>query len=54
MADERFFVTGALGCLGAWVVRNLISENLHVTVYDLGSSMASARTADGAGGDRTD
>jgi nucleoside-diphosphate-sugar epimerase len=38
MADERFFVTGALGCLGAWVVRNLISENLHVTVYDLGSS----------------
>ena len=38
MAEERFFVTGALGCLGAWVVRNLISENLHVTVYDLGSS----------------
>ena len=38
MADERFFVTGALGCLGAWVVHNLIRENLPVTVYDLGSN----------------
>lgn len=38
MADERFFVTGALGCLGAWVVRNLIREGAGVTVYDLGSS----------------
>ena len=38
MAEERFFVTGALGCLGAWVVHNLIRENLPVTVYDLGSN----------------
>ena len=37
MSDERFFVTGALGCLGAWVVRNLIGEGAGVTVYDLGS-----------------
>ena len=39
MPEERFFVTGALGCLGAWVVRNLIRDDHHVTVYDLGSSM---------------
>ena len=38
MSDEKFFVTGALGCLGAWVVRNLIRERVSVTVYDLGSS----------------
>ena len=39
MSDERFFVTGALGCLGAWVVRNLIDEGVGITVYDLGSSL---------------
>ncbi len=38
-ATEHFFVTGALGCLGAWVVRNLIREGVGVTVYDLGASM---------------
>lgn len=38
MSKEHFFVTGALGCLGAWVVRNLIREDVPVTTYDLGSS----------------
>ena len=38
MPEEQFFVTGALGCLGAWVVRNLIDEGVGVTVFDLGSS----------------
>ena len=38
MADERFLVTGALGCIGAWVVRNLVREGVPVTVYDLGGS----------------
>jgi UDP-glucuronate 4-epimerase len=37
MADERFFVTGALGCIGAWVVRNLVAEGVPTTVFDLGS-----------------
>jgi UDP-glucuronate 4-epimerase len=34
--EERFLVTGATGCIGAWVVRNLVRENVpvSVTVYD--------------------
>ena len=35
MADERFLVTGALGCIGAWAVRNLLREEVPVTVFDL-------------------
>jgi UDP-glucuronate 4-epimerase len=34
--EERFLVTGATGCIGAWVVRNLVREDVPVcvTVYD--------------------
>lgn len=32
---EHFLVTGALGCIGAWVVRNLVQQNIPVTVFDL-------------------
>ena len=35
--EERFFVTGALGCIGAWVVRNLVQAGVPVTVFDLAS-----------------
>lgn len=35
--DERFFVTGALGCIGAWTVRTLIRAGATVTAFDLGS-----------------
>ena len=35
MAEQHFFVTGAMGCIGAWVVRNLVQENSSVTVFDL-------------------
>lgn len=38
MSEERFLVTGALGCLGAWVVRNLIQEGVPVSIFDLGGS----------------
>jgi nucleoside-diphosphate-sugar epimerase len=38
MTQEHFFLTGALGCLGAWVTRNLISEGTAVTVFDLGTN----------------
>ena len=37
MAGECFFVTGALGCIGAWVTRNLLRAGQAVTVFDLGS-----------------
>jgi nucleoside-diphosphate-sugar epimerase len=40
MNTEKFFVTGALGCLGAWVVRNLVQDNTPVTVYDLGNNQS--------------
>jgi UDP-glucuronate 4-epimerase len=33
---ERFLVTGALGCIGAWTVRSLIREGAPVVVFDLG------------------
>lgn len=33
---ERFLVTGALGCLGAWTVRALVLEGAQVTALDVG------------------
>lgn len=41
--DERFLVTGALGCLGAWTVANLVREGTSVTAYDLGDDLARLR-----------
>lgn len=38
MANEHFFVTGALGCIGAWVVRNLVAQAIPTTVFDLGTN----------------
>ncbi len=35
MAEERFLVTGALGCIGAWTVKRLRDENVPVWTYDL-------------------
>ncbi len=32
---EHFFVTGAMGCIGAWVVHNLVQQGVTVTVFDL-------------------
>jgi UDP-glucuronate 4-epimerase len=34
---ERFLVTGALGCIGAWTVRQLVREGVPVVALDLGS-----------------
>jgi len=39
MAEERFLVTGALGCIGAWVVRNLVRDGYPTAVLDVGGSM---------------
>lgn len=38
MTTERFLVTGALGCIGAWTVKRLVDEGTPVWAYDLGSS----------------
>ena len=35
MTREHFFVTGALGCIGTWVVQNLLNDGAAVTVFDL-------------------
>ena len=37
MREERFLVTGALGCIGAWVVRKLVQEGIETHVFDLAS-----------------
>ena len=33
--SERFLVTGALGCIGAWAVKRLVAEGVPVWTYDL-------------------
>ena len=33
--DERYLVTGALGCIGAWTVRALAHEGVPVVAFDL-------------------
>ena len=35
MRDETFLVTGALGCIGAWVLRNLVQDGTQVIALDL-------------------
>jgi nucleoside-diphosphate-sugar epimerase len=35
--EERFLVTGALGCIGAWIVRTLLREGIPVAGFDLGA-----------------
>ena len=35
MNNESFFVTGAKGCIGAWVVRNLVYQGVPTTIFDL-------------------
>ncbi len=34
--SERYLVTGANGCIGAWVVRHLHRAGAHVVAFDLG------------------
>ena len=35
--SERFLVTGALGCIGAWTVREVVREGVPVVAFDLGA-----------------
>ncbi len=48
-SSERFLVTGALGCIGAWTVRALAREGTPVVAFDLGRDqrrLAQVMTAD--------
>jgi UDP-glucuronate 4-epimerase len=38
MRSERFLITGAYGCLGAWAVRQLLAEDVEVVMVDNGGS----------------
>ena len=38
MENERFLVTGALGCIGAWAVKHLVDAAIPVWTYDLPGS----------------
>ena len=35
MSDEKFMVTGSMGCIGAWVLRNLTAGGVPVVATDL-------------------
>lgn len=36
--SERFLITGALGCIGAWSCAQLVREEVPVVAYDLGTN----------------
>lgn len=36
MSDERWLITGALGCIGAWTCRQLVREGHQVVAFDAG------------------
>ena len=48
MGSERFLVTGAMGCLGAWVVRQLVDDGAAVVAFDLGEDDRRLRLVAGA------
>ncbi|NJN97282.1 MAG: NAD-dependent epimerase/dehydratase family protein, partial [Anaerolineales bacterium] len=35
MSAETFLLTGSMGCIGAWVLRNLVAEGVRVIATDL-------------------
>lgn len=39
MTQPTFLVTGALGCLGAWTMKNLLDANAWVVAFDLGADI---------------
>lgn len=49
-SNERFLVTGALGCIGAWVVKILVDEGATVVTYDKGDDAKRLRLVMGADG----
>ena len=43
MSSETFLVTGALGCIGSWVLRNLVDQRVPVVAMDLAADRARPR-----------
>lgn len=43
MNEERFLVTGAFGCIGAWACRVLVREGAPVVAFDIGMDPARLR-----------
>ena len=43
MPQERFLVTGAMGCIGAWVTKLLLDEGVDVTIFDVSDNDARLR-----------
>ena len=41
--SESFLVTGALGCIGAWTLRNLVHAGVRATAFDLGEDLRRLR-----------
>ncbi len=46
--NDTYFVTGALGCIGAWVVQQLVERGDHPVVFDLGGDPRRIRAVLGA------
>ncbi|MFM8594376.1 MAG: NAD-dependent epimerase/dehydratase family protein, partial [Chloroflexota bacterium] len=40
MGSDRYLVTGAFGCIGAWTVKRLLESGASVTTYDLSGKPA--------------
>jgi len=40
---ERWLVTGALGCIGAWTCATLVRQGAQVTAFDLGDNLGRLR-----------
>jgi UDP-glucuronate 4-epimerase len=43
MSDERWLVTGALGCIGAWTAITLVRDGSPVVAFDLGDDLRRLR-----------
>ncbi len=35
MSTDRYLVTGAMGCIGSWVIFHLLDDGAHVVAFDL-------------------
>jgi len=43
VSQDRFLVTGALGCIGAWVLRELVHKSIPVVAFDLSNEVTRPR-----------